>query len=133
MTTGVRERLQRLIQDLEVWENLSAAATQGTYAGASTQLDMHLLHLQEEEPAASTTPAGAAQLPAAEGEVSSVSLGLSDLTRTENSDVEDPTPGVVHGGSSAHQQAACRATSRPTQTLSLSPMPQHECVCHAWL
>lgn len=53
--------------------------------------------LQDEEP--SPAPGGTAQLQVAEGEVSSVSLGLSDLTRTENSD-EDPTPGACcHGHS----------------------------------
>lgn len=37
--------------------------------------------------------AGGMQLPMAEGEVSSVSLGLSEFTQTENSG-DDITPGV---------------------------------------
>jgi hypothetical protein len=60
----------------------------------SDQLQEEEREQEQQEPATSAAGPNTAQqqFNVAEGEVSSVSLGLSDMTRTENSD-EDPTPG----------------------------------------
>lgn len=85
--SGVRDRLQQLIQDLEEEDQPATSAGEGRYSKA---------HLN-----------------VAEGEVSSVSLGLSDLTRTENSE-DDPTPGTT-----AQQQQQSRRHSSSSSANGL--------------
>jgi hypothetical protein len=78
------------------------------------------------------TPATAAGQPSmsqlAEGEVSSVSLGLSDLTQTGNSD-DDPTPGVLQL-SFVHSSATGPGHRPRTQSDPTHCMPMDLCMSY---